>query len=593
MNTDPIRVLLVDDDEDEYILTRQLLSEIDERRFEVKLVKSYDDASEAIRQGDHDVFLIDYHLGGCNGVDLIREAVQNGCLLPMILLTGHGNREVDMEAKEAGAADYLVKNQLDGTVLERSIRYAIENKRAENALLKQEKYQRVASEIGKLCLSTCDLQEVFNHSVQWIADTLDVELSKILLLNDSEDSLLLAAGVGWKEGLAGQAIVSSDSGSQAGYTFKVNRPVIVDDLQKETRFKGPPLLLDHHVISGMSTPMISQDKIIGVVGVHSRKHHTFTPDDAEFLQSVSNLIAVMIDHRRAKDTLRIKGDQLATVTQALTTFLERGNYQEASTLILRSALQQTASEYGFAGVVVEGPVLRILAHEGIIWDSAINREFYESAVRTYHEVGYLEFTNFENLFGKAITSHQAVLSNEAASDPRSGGRLPPGHPALRHFLGVPILRETEVVGIIGVANRPGGYTGKEQEKIEVLSQAAGVLYDSYRRELRETQLDEKRKQAEAEVARKVRELADSNTELERFNRHAVGRELRMIELKQQVNELSEALGRAAPYDLSFVKRSGSENPEKYSEKIGKQEIEVKDQSLGFDDGQRLGESKTS
>lgn len=172
-----------------------------------------------------------------------------------------------------------------------------------------------------------------------------------------------------------------------------------------------------------------------------------------------------------------------------------GRWREASGIFLRGALEQTASEYGFVGAVVEGPVLRILAHEGIVWDRNINREFYEQALQTYREQGYLEFTNFDNLFGRVITSGQAVIANDPRTDPRSGG-IPPGHPPLRHFLGVPMLWGTEVVGMIGVANRAGGYTAVEQQALQVLAQMAGVLYDSYRRQQREASLEEQLRQSQ-------------------------------------------------------------------------------------------------
>jgi diguanylate cyclase (GGDEF)-like protein len=226
------------------------------------------------------------------------------------------------------------------------------------------------------------------------------------------------------------------------------------------------------------------------------------------------------EREQAEEALRTKTEQLSSVTDAMTNFLEKGNWREASATLLRAALAQTDSEYGFIGVVVEGPVLRILAHEGIVWNKNINREFYENAVRTYSEVGYLEFTNFENLFGRVITTGKAVISNDPGSDPRSGG-LPPGHPPLRSFLGVPILRGTEVVGMTGVANRPGGYTGTELARIEILSRAAGVLYDSYRRQKREAVLEEERKRAEEALAEQA--IRDPLTNL--YNRRYFNRRI--------------------------------------------------------------------
>ncbi len=157
------------------------------------------------------------------------------------------------------------------------------------------------------------------------------------------------------------------------------------------------------------------------------------------------------ERRQVEDALRIKTEQLATVTTAMAVFLKSGNWMEASSIILRSALLRTGSEYGFIGVVAEGPVLRILAYEGMIWDKEVNREFYDDAVRTFHEVGYIELTNLDNLYGRVITGGKVVIANDPSSDARSGKRLPEGHPPLNSFLGVPILKREEVIGIIGVA----------------------------------------------------------------------------------------------------------------------------------------------
>jgi PAS domain S-box-containing protein len=134
MQTDPVRVLLVEDDEADYILTRELLSEIEGTRFHLDWVSTYADAQQAIARNDHAVYLLDYQLGEHTGLELLREAVAGGCKGPLILLTGHGGREVDLEAMRAGAADYLVKDQINAALLERSIRYAIERKRAEKTL---------------------------------------------------------------------------------------------------------------------------------------------------------------------------------------------------------------------------------------------------------------------------------------------------------------------------------------------------------------------------------------------------------------------------------------------------------------------------
>ena len=121
-NNIQLRVLLVEDDEDDYLIIRDLLSEM--KRFELEWVTDYDDALEAIERGEHDVCLLDYRLGERNGLELLHEASERGYKVPIILLTGQGDRDVDLEAMQAGAAGYLAKGQIDAPLLERSVRYA-------------------------------------------------------------------------------------------------------------------------------------------------------------------------------------------------------------------------------------------------------------------------------------------------------------------------------------------------------------------------------------------------------------------------------------------------------------------------------------
>jgi FixJ family two-component response regulator len=97
-------------------------------------VQSWDQALAVVAQARHDVYLVDYRLGEGNGLQLVREAVELGSAAPFIVLTGQGNREIDLEAMRAGAADYLAKSEMTAPLLDRAIRYAIERHRAERRL---------------------------------------------------------------------------------------------------------------------------------------------------------------------------------------------------------------------------------------------------------------------------------------------------------------------------------------------------------------------------------------------------------------------------------------------------------------------------
>ena len=145
MDTGPVRVLLVDDDEDDYIITRDFLAESTGATFVLAWMATYEAAVESIEHQQYDVYLVDYQLGAHNGLDLLRTARAAGCQAPFILLTGQGDHEVDVEAMQTGAADYLLKGQIDGPLLERAMRYAIERKRTETELQRAKEAAEAAS----------------------------------------------------------------------------------------------------------------------------------------------------------------------------------------------------------------------------------------------------------------------------------------------------------------------------------------------------------------------------------------------------------------------------------------------------------------
>ncbi|HEY3477013.1 MAG TPA: PAS domain S-box protein, partial [Anaerolineales bacterium] len=127
-----------------------------------------------------------------------------------------------------------------------------ERKRSENMLRIRARQQQAIAQLGELALRERDVQKVLEQSTAMIAQTLEIENCKVLELLEEKNTLLLRAGVGWQEGLVGNATVGAGLDSQAGFTLQSDTPVIVDDLQTEQRFHGPPLLFTHNIISGMS-----------------------------------------------------------------------------------------------------------------------------------------------------------------------------------------------------------------------------------------------------------------------------------------------------------------------------------------------------
>jgi len=151
-----IRILLIDDDADDYMMVRDMVSAMSSSKFQLDWEADYKDALPLMQKQQHDVYIVDYVLGEKNGLDLIRAAFPNGSTLPIILLTARGRRDIDEEALALGVTEYFDKADIRLPLLERAIRYAINNKRIETDLRKSETLFR------SLIQSAADYIQVLN-----------------------------------------------------------------------------------------------------------------------------------------------------------------------------------------------------------------------------------------------------------------------------------------------------------------------------------------------------------------------------------------------------------------------------------------------
>lgn len=191
------RILIIDDDKDDFIITGDYIKDIDTADFVIDWCYNYLEALMHMRQCNYDLYFVDYRLGAKTGLDLIKDARKINCEEPIVLLTGKGNPAVDREAMQAGAADYLIKTELNTEKLERCIRYAMERAATLKALKANERKYRSIFERSK------DAVFLANDNLKFIdvnAATLELlqydinevkELELYKLMQDEEDKLLL------------------------------------------------------------------------------------------------------------------------------------------------------------------------------------------------------------------------------------------------------------------------------------------------------------------------------------------------------------------------------------------------------------------
>lgn len=194
---------------------------------------------------------------------------------------------------------------------------------------------------------------------------------------------------------------------------------------------------------------------------------------------------------------------LGLIAEAQAAYINRHNQREAFESLLGRILDVSASQFGFVGEILQddagAPFLRTFAISNIAWD-AETRAFYDA-----HAAQGLEFRNLDSLFGQVIRSGEALITNDPTSHPKRAG-LPPGHPPLKAFAGLPIHANGELLGMLGLANREGGYNADFATQLQPLLITLGQLFDALRRDS-QRELAQQRWQRQQAALRALNEIA--------------------------------------------------------------------------------------
>ena len=275
-----------------------------------------------IEQGQLDLIIADFALPSFDGQTALTIAQEKCPHVPFIFVSGAIGEERAIESLKQGATDYVLKHRLSGLIpaIRRALREVEERGQRQQAvasLAVRVQQQAAVAELGQLALVNTHLPQLMDETVTLVAQALNVEYGELLQLLPDNRVLRLVAGVGWQEGLVGQATVEADLTSQAGYTLFSQEPVVVPDLLSETRFTASPLVKDHGLVSGMSVVVSGAEHPFGVLGTFTRHQRSFTEDDIYFLQSMAHVLATAIERKQREEQLRQSRNQLRAILEGI------------------------------------------------------------------------------------------------------------------------------------------------------------------------------------------------------------------------------------------------------------------------------------
>src|SRR5258706_2213760 len=176
--------------------------------------------------------------------------------------------------------------------------------RTEAQLRATARQQEAVAHVGQRALAGAPPDELIAGAVAVVARVLEVPLASVLELRPESRTLLLRAGVGWRDGAVGRAVFPADADSHSGYVLRSTGPVVVEELARDARFGSAPLLLAQGAVSSMSVVVHAKARPYGILGVHTTEPRALTIHDTHFLQAVANVLATAIDRARAEEALR-------------------------------------------------------------------------------------------------------------------------------------------------------------------------------------------------------------------------------------------------------------------------------------------------
>ncbi|MEX1025473.1 MAG: CheR family methyltransferase [Planctomycetota bacterium] len=307
----------------------------------------------------------------------------------------------------------------------------------------REHQQAVIGRLGHHALREPDLQSFLEILVREVQQTLNSDYCKVLELQPDCATLLLRAGVGWRPGLVGKGYVDAGSDSQAGYTLESQEPVIVQDLASERRFSGPPLLVEHGVVSGLSCVIGHGDRPYGVIGVHTKTYREFDDDDARFLEAVAGIAAATIsrDQSRMRQALELIVANVVAEAKTLDAALE--------VLIARltETLGASVSEYW----AWNGAESRYVREHLYISDKLQSKRIREGLPAD-------PFTRDEGLQGRVGMFGKAIWCTDLSSDDVFVRRQFAVALGLSSGVAFPVISSGELVGAVTIFSGPRLFT---------------------------------------------------------------------------------------------------------------------------------------
>ena len=490
-----IKILVVEDNPGDAELVDERLSETQGFRFEIVHEEQLAGAIRRVATESFDLVLLDLGLPDSQGIGTFTQMQKACATVPIVVLSGLDDDQTGLATVSHGAQDYLVKNQVNANVLRRAVHYAIQRRRTEEAL----------RQLAVIIDSTDDAV---------VGKTLDLIVTS------------------WNQGA--QRLYGYSAEEMIGQSFcklvpEEDRAEMRDMMKRLAKgecfeqHESIRMRKDGSRVDVSVTHSLVRDRDGKILGASSiARDITERKRSDEKLRILTEELEVRVQQRTAdlqsaNVNVQRQNDLIQAINHAQSQYITAENSRSVYDTLLSDFLRLTGSEYGFIDELsstADGkPSLVARAITNIAWNAETRADYAKFLT------GEMRFENLKSLFGNVMTTGKPVIANDAPHDPRRCG-IPPGHPPLNAFLGLPMYSGEVFVGVLGLANAPGGYDEQEIAFLDPMVRACANIIAAGRTaaELRQSydELENRVRERTEELARAKQSAESANVAKSEF-----------------------------------------------------------------------------
>ena len=303
-----MRVLLVEDNQDDALLIQDALSET---AVEIERTELLSTALEKLARGGFDAVLLDISLPDAYGLETLGRMRRDGPSVPIVVLSGLNSEEVAVKAGEEGAQDYLIKGHTDGALLTRTLRYAIQRHRAEENLKERNRELLVLRRISENILGCLDLKLVLEQILGQAMLSGSFDLGNIRLLDASGETLEVAVVRGYRDPqnvLRHRALSRTTESEKSRFGDRVfNQPCVEEAVQAT---KGLRTLKREGAESLIEVPVRSEGEVLGIIQLASRSPRKFKNEEVNLLETIGNQVGIAVQRAQLHEETRRQAHEL-------------------------------------------------------------------------------------------------------------------------------------------------------------------------------------------------------------------------------------------------------------------------------------------